>query len=107
MGFTESVAGRTRAEAAPALRLAHRRLTALGRAGQQAAELKAVRTGVNRGSPLGDGNGVQAISRHLNLQATLRPRGSPKKRPDTFSPLLVNFGHDPQIQMERMARSIQ
>ncbi|MGA1753838.1 MAG: transposase [Pontimonas sp.] len=50
-----------------------------------AAELKAVRTSVNRGSPFGDGNGVQAISRHLNLQSTLRPRGRPKKRPDTFS----------------------
>jgi putative transposase len=44
-----------------------------------AAELKAVRTSVHRGSPLGDGNGVQANSRHLNLQSTLRPRGRPKK----------------------------
>ena len=44
-----------------------------------AAELKAVRTSVNRGSPFGDGNGVQAIARHLNLQSTLRPRGRPKK----------------------------
>ena len=44
-----------------------------------AAELKAVRTSVNRGSPLGDGTGVQAISRHLNLQSTLRPRRRPKK----------------------------
>jgi putative transposase len=44
-----------------------------------AAELTAVRTRVNRGSPFGDGNGVQAISRHLNLQSPLRPRGRPKK----------------------------
>jgi hypothetical protein len=43
-----------------------------------AAELKAVRTSVNRGSPDGDGNGVQAISRHRNLQSTLRPRRRPK-----------------------------
>jgi len=44
-----------------------------------AAELKAVRHSVNRGSPFGDENWVQAISRHLNLQSTLRPRGRPKK----------------------------
>jgi putative transposase len=43
------------------------------------AELKAVRTSVNRGSPFGNGNWVQAISRHLNLQSTLRPRGRTKK----------------------------
>ena len=50
-----------------------------------AAELKAVRNSVNRGSPFGDKNWVQAISRHLDLQSTLRPRGRPKKSPDTFS----------------------
>jgi putative transposase len=44
-----------------------------------AAELKAVRTSFNQGSPLGAGNGVQAIARHLNLQSTLRPRGRPEK----------------------------
>jgi putative transposase len=44
-----------------------------------AAELKAVRTSVNRGSPFGAGNWVQPISRHLNLQSTLRPSGRPKK----------------------------
>ena len=44
-----------------------------------AAELKAVRNSVHRGSPFGDENWVQAISRHLNLQSTLRPRGRPKK----------------------------
>jgi putative transposase len=50
-----------------------------------AAELKAVRTSVNRGSPFGDRIWVQAISRHLNLQSTLRPRGRQKKSPDTVS----------------------
>ena len=35
-----------------------------------AAELKAVRNSVNRGSPFGDENWVQAIARHLNLQST-------------------------------------
>ena len=44
-----------------------------------ATELKAVRNCVHRGSPFGDENWVQAISRHLNLQSTLRPRGRPKK----------------------------
>ena len=44
-----------------------------------AAELKAVRTSVNRGSPFGAGNWVLAISRQLNLQSPLRPRGRPKK----------------------------
>ena len=44
-----------------------------------AAELKAVRHSVNRGSPFGDENWVQVISRHLNLQSTIRPRGRPKK----------------------------
>jgi hypothetical protein len=38
VGGAESVAGGTRAGAAPALRLAHRPLTAMGRAGQQAAD---------------------------------------------------------------------
>ena len=50
-----------------------------------ATELKAVRDSVNRGSPFGDENWVQAIARNLNLQSTLRPRGRPqKKSPDTF-----------------------
>jgi hypothetical protein len=57
-----------------------------------AAELKAVRTSVNRGAPLGDGNGVQAISRHLNLQSTLRPRGRPKKESCHLFPLVTYDG---------------
>jgi len=44
-----------------------------------AAELKTVRTSVNRGAPFGDETWVQGISRKLNLQSTLRPRGRPKK----------------------------
>jgi putative transposase len=51
-----------------------------------AAELKAVRNSVNRGSPFGDENWVQAIARHLNLQSTLhRLRKTQKMSPDTFS----------------------
>ena len=44
-----------------------------------AAELKAVRTSVNRGAPFGDETWVQKISQELNLQSTIRPRGRPKK----------------------------
>ena len=44
-----------------------------------APELKTVRTSVNRGAPFGDETWVQGISRKLNLQSTLRPRGRPKK----------------------------
>ena len=44
-----------------------------------ATELKAVRTSVNWGSPFGDSNGVQAISRHLNLQSTSAHAEEPKK----------------------------
>jgi len=42
------------------------------------AELSAVRTSVNRGTPFGDDTWVQHIARQLNLQSTLRPRGRPK-----------------------------
>jgi hypothetical protein len=48
------------------------------------AELHAVRTSVNRGTPFGDQTWVQRIAQELNLQSTLRPRGRPKKSPDTF-----------------------
>ena len=43
------------------------------------AELKAVRTSVNRGSPFGGETWVQRISQQLNLQSTIRPRGRPRK----------------------------
>ena len=43
------------------------------------AELHAVRTSVNRGTPFGDQTWVQRIAQELNLQSTLRPRGRPKK----------------------------
>jgi putative transposase len=44
-----------------------------------AAELRAVRTSVNRGAPFGDEAWVQRIAQQLNLQSTLRPRGRPRK----------------------------
>ncbi len=59
-----------------------------------ATELKAVRKSVNRGSPFGDDNCVQAIARHLNLQSPLRPRGRPKKSPDTFASAGYHEAHE-------------
>jgi hypothetical protein len=43
-----------------------------------ASERHAVRTSVNRGTPLGDETWVQRIAQQHNLQSTLRPRGRPK-----------------------------
>jgi|GEM_PF-2191052 len=45
----------------------------------KAAEMKAIRTSVNRAKPLGDRKWVQRTSRQLNLQSTLRPRGGSEK----------------------------
>jgi putative transposase len=42
-----------------------------------AAERHAVRTSVKRGTPFGDENWAQRIAQQLNLQSTLRLRGSP------------------------------
>ncbi len=42
------------------------------------AKLQAVRTRVNRGTPLGDETWVQRNALQLNLQSTLRPRGRPQ-----------------------------
>jgi putative transposase len=42
------------------------------------AERDAVRTSVNRDTPLGDETYVQNIVQQLNLQSTLRPRGRPQ-----------------------------
>jgi putative transposase len=47
-------------------------------AAERHAVRNAVRTSVNRGTPLGDETWVQRIARQLNLQSTLRPRGRPK-----------------------------
>jgi putative transposase len=41
-------------------------------------KLHAVRTSVNRGTPLGDETWVQRITLQLNRQSTLRPRGRPQ-----------------------------
>ena len=88
-GGAESVAGRTRAGAAPALRLAHRPLTAMGRAGQQAADRRGTQGRSHQRQP-----GLSLWRWELgaaNLAAPEPPvdpppkRKTQKKSPDTFS----------------------
>jgi putative transposase len=50
---------------------------------QTEAELEAVRTSVARGRPYGSEAWVEAVVQRLGLQATVRPRGRPRKRPHT------------------------
>jgi putative transposase len=55
-----------------------------------AAEMEAVRRCARRGTPYGQETWVQDVAEQLGLQATLRPRGRPKKEdlersPDPFS----------------------
>ena len=48
---------------------------------QSEAELEALRRSVSRGRPYGSEVWVQDIVQRLGLQATIRPRGRPRKRP--------------------------
>ena len=48
---------------------------------QTEAELEAIRTSVVRGRPYGSEAWVEAVVQRLGLQATVRPRGRPRKRP--------------------------
>ncbi|WP_372726084.1 transposase [Novipirellula sp.] len=43
-------------------------------------ELASIRWSVKRGSPFGEENWIESISRRLNLESTLRPRGRPRVR---------------------------
>ena len=43
------------------------------------AELKALRTSVDRGRPYGDPDWQRETARRLGLQSTLRPPGRPRK----------------------------
>ncbi len=43
-------------------------------------ELEPVRLSAQRGRPLGDEGWVEAIARRLNLESTMRPRGSQRIR---------------------------
>jgi putative transposase len=48
---------------------------------QTEAELDAVRLSVARGRPYGSEAWLEAVVQRLGLQATVRPRGRPRKRP--------------------------
>ena len=50
------------------------------------AELEALRRSVNRGTPFGDETWIEKTAKQLSLQATLRPRGRPKKVEDSSKP---------------------
>ena len=50
---------------------------------QTEAELAAVRRAVQRGSPFGSDTWQRRIAKRLRLEYTLRPRGRPKKEPET------------------------
>ncbi|HTI50832.1 MAG TPA: transposase [Planctomycetaceae bacterium] len=50
---------------------------------QTEAELSALRRCVNRGSPYGSDSWSERTIRSLGLESTIRPRGRPKKRPDS------------------------
>ncbi len=53
---------------------------------QSEAELAAVRCAVERGRPYGSPEWVETVVKQLGLQATVRPRGRPPKRPSQASP---------------------
>ena len=42
------------------------------------AELQAIRTSVQRGSPFGDDSWIESTAKRLNLESSLRPRGRPR-----------------------------
>jgi putative transposase len=47
--------------------------------GQTAAELRCIRASVNRGTPFGDEHWTKRAAARLGIEASLRPRGRPKK----------------------------
>ncbi|MBX3418483.1 MAG: hypothetical protein KF851_12835 [Pirellulaceae bacterium] len=42
------------------------------------AELQAIRTSAQRGSPFGDDRWIESTAKRLNLESSLRPRGRPR-----------------------------
>jgi putative transposase len=54
---------------------------------QTEAELAAVRRSVNRGRPFGSDEWVEMVVRQLGLQATMRPRGRPRKEREMMKEL--------------------
>jgi putative transposase len=55
---------------------------------QTESELAAVQRAVVRGSPFGSAAWCERTARQLGLQATLRPRGRPRKKPDDGAAVL-------------------
>ena len=49
---------------------------------QSEAEVEALRECIRRRRPYGDAEWVDHIARQFGLQASLRPRGRPRKKPD-------------------------
>jgi len=56
--------------------------TAIVNRAQRAAEEKAVRHSVQRGTPFGGERWTSATAARLNLESSLRPRGRPRKLPE-------------------------
>ena len=54
----------------------------VGNRDHEADQLARIRESVNRGSPLGDDAWREKMARKLGLEATIRPRGRPRKDPD-------------------------
>ena len=53
------------------------------------AELEAIRTSAQRGSPFGDESWMQSTAKRLNLEPSLRPRGCPRVRFDPETEKIV------------------
>jgi putative transposase len=49
---------------------------------QTDAEVKALRRCVKRGTPYGSEHWIQSVAKRLGLEATIRPRGRPRKQPE-------------------------
>jgi putative transposase len=58
-----------------------RNLLARVNAAQSEAEVAAVRKSIVRGSPFGDERWVRRVADQMGLEASLRPRGRPRKQP--------------------------
>ena len=48
---------------------------------QAEAEVAALRTSINRGTPFGSAHWTKLAAARLGLESTLRPRGRPRKHP--------------------------
>jgi putative transposase len=53
-------------------------------------ELEALRRSVQRGTPFGNSAWVETTAKRLGLEFTLRPRGRPRRQPESAAPLAQN-----------------